>query len=174
MPKLRRSEEHKTFSEIARMFAERKEVLMLFYVRNNEDLIGYSEKEILDRLDYHLREAEYDACLTLFGAIEAAFRLDVDHRHKKRLKDMRSKAARQMIKLSREHFDHRIPINDLFDLLAIDHSATKNTIDSLKVCFKYRHWLAHGRYWQLKLGRSRPTFSEVFQLAQKIKNVLIN
>jgi len=174
MAKLKRSNEHKTFTEVEQLFDERKEALEFLFVVHS---FGCSEKEMKEKreyLDYQLQEAEYGASLALLGAIEAAFRLDFDYRHRKRLKDSRSKAVRQASDLPRDDFDYRISITKLFDILAIDHSATNKTINLLKIYFKYRHWLAHGRYWQLHLGISRPTFSDIFQVAQTIKSVLQN
>ena len=176
MAKLKRSNEHKTFTEIEQLFDERKDALEFLFVVHS---FGCSEKEMKEKrkyLDYQLQEAEYDASLALLGAIEAAFRLDFDYRRKRRLKDSRSKAVRQASGFPRDDFDYRISITKLFDILANDHSAdhstTNPTIDLLKVYFKYRNWLAHGRYWQLRLGINRPTFSDIFQAAKTIKNLL--
>ena len=146
MAELKRSDEHKTFSDIALLFAERKEALKRFCVRNNVYFDKYPDKAIREHLSYHLREAEYDASLSLLAAIEAAFRLDFQYRHKKRRKDVRSKAIRRMSEWPRGSLDYRIPINKLFDLLTLDGSAPNRTINLLKTYFRYRHWLAHGRY----------------------------
>ena len=174
MPKLKRSNEQLSFAEIKRIFEERNESLKSFCVWGNAFFIGLSQNELEHHLTYHLREAEYDACLSLLGAIEAAFRLDFDSRYSKRLKDPRSKAVRRMAKEAKDVFHFRIPISELFDLLAIDHSVPDRVINVLKIYFKYRHWLAHGRYWQLQKGKPKPTFSDIFQVAQTIKNVLQN
>jgi len=173
LKKLKRSGEHKAFSEIEQLYVRRKEALEFLFAAQS---FGCSENEIKikkEHLDYQLQEAEYDASLALLGAIEAAFRLDFDDRHHKRLKDPRSKAVREMSKLPRgDALNYRIPITCIFNLLTIDHSAPERTINLLKIYFKFRHWLAHGRYWQLHLGINRPTFSEIFHVAQKVQSVL--
>lgn len=174
LKKLKRSDEHKDFTEIEQLFAERKEALELFFVVHS---FGHSEKEVKEKkkyLDYQLQEAEYDASLALLGAIEAAFRLDFDYRHTQRLKDARSKAIRGMTELTRDVFSSKVPMSKLFELLSIDHSAPGRTINLLHIFFQYRNWLAHGRYWQLKLKIGRPTFSDIYQVAQAIKNILQN
>ena len=173
MAKLKRSNEHQTFSDIARLFEERKAALRSFCVPGNGYFVQYSKKEVMERLSQHLHEAEYDASLALLAAMEAALRLDFDTRDRKRLKDSRSQAARQLAKTVKGvHF--RIPIGELCDLFAIDRSVPNHVISKLKICFNYRHWLAHGRYWQLKQLQVKPTFSVIFQLAQTIKGALIS
>jgi len=172
MPKLKRSNEHLPFPDIKRLYEERKESLTCFCVWGNTYFTGVSKKELKRHLAYHLREVEYDACLTLLAAIEAALRLDFDSRHTKRLKDSKSKEVRRIAGLQRGDFSYKIPIDKLIDLLAFDGSVKNSTIDSLKIYFKFRHWLAHGRYWLLKIGRAKPTFADIYQLAQTINNLL--
>jgi len=169
MARLKRSNEHQTFAEIKLLFTERNEALQRFCLQNNVYFLGYTKQELEDRLSYHLREAEYDASFTLLAAIEAAFRLDCDYRLKNRLKDPRSKVLRRMSKELSRH----ISIDELFDALKEDHSIPNHTITLLKIYFKYRHWLAHGRYWHLQTGLSKlPTFADIYQLAQTINNLL--
>ena len=148
---MRRSDEHQSFAEIARLFDERKTALESFF---KGQLPGRSKKEVEEikkRLVYHMREAEYDASLALFGAVEAAFRLDFVRRQRMRKwKDSRSLKARLVAKSARgEHY--KISLFELFDLIAFDNdiSVPKLTIDRLKFYFRYRNWLAHGRYWKL-------------------------
>ncbi|MCL2624007.1 MAG: hypothetical protein FWD31_10115 [Planctomycetaceae bacterium] len=165
------SDKHQSFSDIKKIFEERKEALRHFCECDDVlYLIGFP-KTFLSK---HLQEAEYDACLALFGAIEAAFRIDLFVRHKNRGKDPRSKAVRLLLKeLSRGDFDYKIRLDEIFRLLAKDTAVSDGTINSLVVYFKYRNWLAHGRYWILEknLGMKKPpTFDEIFQLTEKIKS----
>jgi len=175
LKKLTRSDEHKTFSEIELLFDERKKALEYLFEKHS---FGCSEKEIKEQkkhLDYQLQEAEYDASLALLGAIEAAFRLDFDDRYTKKLKDKRSIEARRLADEAITRgvvIGYKIPIADLCGLLEFGTSIQKHEITLLKRCFKYRHWLAHGRYWQLHLGINRPTFSDIFHVAQTIQSVL--
>jgi len=176
------SNQHQSFSDIKRIFEERKKAIRHFCECDDVSYwLEFSPKtaeELVEKfLADHLLEAEYDACLTLFGAIEAAFRMDLFVRHKKRGKDPRSKAVRQMLKnVPRGGFDKDIDLDKIFGLLATDPSVSnsKQTINLLVVFFKYRNWLAHGRYWVLeKLGILKPpTFDEIYQLAEEIKIVL--
>lgn len=56
------------------------------------------------------------------------------------------------------------------EIISEENASSSNPIVSdLKDAFKYRHWLAHGRYWEPKLGRKYDYFS-VFTLAQTVFN----
>jgi hypothetical protein len=46
-------------------------------------------------------------------------------------------------------------------------SVSDKVIGDLKGAFKYRHWLAHGRYWEPKLGQKYDYYS-VYILAESI------
>ena len=170
--KLNRSHEHKTFSDIARLFAERKAALKYFCVPGHVYFSRYSEKELQERLSYHLQEAEYDASLALLAAMEAAFRLDFDYRQKKRLKDTRSREVRRLSGSPRGEFNYEISINALLNTLKLDPFVSDRIITLLKNCFKYRNWLAHGRYWHLNIGADKPAFSDIYQLALAIEDRL--
>ena len=176
MAKLVRSGEHKTFLEIKRLFTERQEALRFFYTPNNMNFFGRSETELMERLSYHLQEAEYDASLALFAAIEAALRLDIHYRHEKRLKDLRSRRIRELLNRPRGRSNHDIEIDEIIKTLKIGASVSQRSIDRiisrLQEYFKYRHWLAHGRYWKRKQGSCTPTFSDIYRLAQEIEKVL--
>jgi hypothetical protein len=171
MTKLVRSNKLKNFSDIKRLFAERNEALQCFCASGNPHFWGYTEKELKEHLSDHLQETEYDASLALLAAIEAAFRFDFDYRRKKRLKDSRSKEIRRLSKLPKRN-SYEISINKIFGTLKIDQAVPNHTITLLNNYFKYRNWLAHGRYWNLNRGANKPTFLEIYQLAQAIENVL--
>jgi len=172
MVDLKRSDEHQLFSDIQWILKERNEALTSFFVLDNAYFFGCTAEEVKNRLDCHLQEAESDASFALLAAIEAIFRLDFDYRRKNKLKDPKSKALRRISKSPRDHFKHDVSMNKLFNVLATDDSVPRHTITFLKICFEYRNWLAHGRYWQLNIGRDKPTFSEIYQLAQTIENRL--
>lgn len=51
------------------------------------------------------------------------------------------------------------------------HPQYKGFISELITAFKYRHWLAHGRYWEPKLGRIYDYYS-LYDLAYEMENLL--
>jgi hypothetical protein len=48
--------------------------------------------------------------------------------------------------------------------------AERALISEIKGALRYRHWLAHGRYWEPKLGR-RYDFASVYLLAQDMETL---
>jgi hypothetical protein len=168
---LSKSDKHRTFDEVRKIFEERKYALKNFFVPQNEYFTGLSETEIGKQLTEHLMEAEYDACLTLFAAIEAALRIDCDYCCRKRLKDQRAKAVRKMVQTFEGRPFNRIPLNEIFKQLLVDQSVKKSIVNRLKQFFQFRHWLAHGRYWTFKSG-IQPDFLDVYELAQEIDGLL--
>ncbi|MDR2439070.1 MAG: hypothetical protein LBE12_06850 [Planctomycetaceae bacterium] len=168
---LSKSGKHRAFDEISRIFEERKYALKDFFVPKNEYFTGFSETEIQEQLVEHIREAEYDACLTLLAAIEAAFRIDCDYCCRKRPRTPRAKAVRKIVQTFEGMSIDRISLNELFEQLLVDQSVKKSIVNYLKQFFKFRHWLAHGRYWTFKSGEP-PTFGEIYKLAQVINRLL--
>jgi hypothetical protein len=52
----------------------------------------------------------------------------------------------------------------------VEHrNVSSSLVRNLKGAFKYRHWLAHGRYWNPKLGQPYD-YDGVFLLAESILN----
>lgn len=49
---------------------------------------------------------------------------------------------------------------------------SKALLGELAGAFRYRHWLAHGRYWQPKLGRKYDYLS-VFGLAYEFNEAMV-
>ncbi|MDR3197932.1 MAG: hypothetical protein LBU34_08710 [Planctomycetaceae bacterium] len=168
---LSKSGKHRAFDEISRIFEERKYALKEFFVPKNRYFMGFSENEIQEQLIEHIREAEYDACLTLLAAIEAAFRIDCDYCCRKRPKTPRAKTVRKIVQTFEGISIDRINLSKLFEQLLADQSVNRSIVNRLKQFFKFRHWLAHGRYWTFKSGEP-PTFGEIYKLAQVIDGLL--
>jgi hypothetical protein len=168
---LSKSGKHRAFDEVSKIFEERKYALKNFFVPQNEYFTGLSEMEINERLNNHLMEAEYDACLTLLAAIEAAFRIDCEYCCRKRPKNQRAKAVRKMVQTFEGRPFDRIPLNKLFEQLLVDQSVKKNIVNHLTQFFQFRNWLAHGRYWTFKSG-VQPDFGDIYELAQAIDGLL--
>ncbi len=71
-------------------------------------------------------------------------------------------SARQMIlKIGRQEISF---VPDQLQRWARNSSVPRSIIGELRGAFRFRHWLAHGRYWTPNLGR-RYGFSGVFALA---------
>jgi hypothetical protein len=92
--------------------------------------------------------------------VEAAFRIDYLQRCYRRGKDPVSRAFRNIYKVKQK----RASLEDeIFTAWVKNSSGTRSIIGDLRGAFKFRHWLAHGRYWTPKFNRY--DFNSVFALA---------
>lgn len=108
-----------------------------------------------------LRELDYASALTTMSSVEATLRIDYLQRVYRRCRDPLSRAMRRL------HQDkaHRVRLeSDLIFLWKAELAMRDAMLKSLIEAFKYRHWLAHGRYWKLKLRRSLD-FAAVYDIA---------
>jgi hypothetical protein len=170
MAKLSKSKQHLDFEDIANMFFFREKSLKLFFSNKNPEylssFIGYTPNEVFEELNYQISEIERDACLNLLAAIEALFRLDYAIRCEEKDKAELSKRFRELF----AEYQYRLPLEDsLFEVWKDELSIKSSIISNLKSAFKYRHWLAHGRYWTLKAGRPKYDFYDLYLLALEVE-----
>jgi len=57
---------------------------------------------------------------------------------------------------------------DIFEAWKQHSSGSRQLIAELRGAFKFRHWLADGRYWLPRLGRTRYDFNFVYSLADEV------
>ena len=135
-----------------------------FYFNNAssvERFIGYTSAQRLDELGTRIDETSLRSMLIALASIEASFRLDYELRCRRRLKDDLSKALREIYRVRQEH----VALDeDIFEAWRTHLPESKALIGELRAAFKLRHWLAHGRYWQPKLGRTFD-FDFIYDLA---------
>ena len=124
---------------------------------------GKKVAKIEDELKVVSEENERLVALNLLAAIEAAFRIDYLQRCYKRKKDILSLALRSIHDSKGTHASLE---DDIF-IAWKENTESGYIISELRGAFKYRHWLAHGRYWEPKLGKKYDYFS-VFTLAQTV------
>lgn len=132
----------------------------------DELFAGRTKTEIEYELEVISEENEHLVALNLLASIEAAFRVDYLQRCYKRKKDSLSLALRNIHNTKGNHASLE---DDIFTAWKENTSSSNSIVSDLKGAFKYRHWLAHGRYWEPKLGRKYDYFS-VFTLAQTVFN----
>ena len=160
------------FEAVAENFSLRADALYLYYSPSNPRyasiFAGLMPAELFITRQYQLQELEHDACFTLLAAIEAAFRLDYTLRHERRLK--RSYLLNQLLRDLYSKYELRVSLKEgilqaWFDAVP----ECEPLISALRGAFKYRHWLAHGRYWTPKFGR-KYDFDGLFTLAIEVQN----
>jgi len=127
---------------------------------------GYDEPQVRSELQVRLAEHRRTTILTILTALEAAFRIDYLQRCYKKKKDPLSRGFRQLHskKGSRASLD-----DEILDKWKQYTTGSGNLIAELKGALRYRHWLAHGRYWEPKLGQ-KYDYHSVYVLAENILN----
>jgi hypothetical protein len=100
----------------------------------------------------------------MLTSIEAAFQLDYQYRCQRRLKDSLSRAFRAIYKRKPDYV--RLE-KDIFDAWSVHSSAAHSLIGELRGAFRFRNWLAHGRYWTPRLGRNYD-FESLYLLADAV------
>jgi hypothetical protein len=113
-----------------------------------------------------LREVELSYSLTILASVEAYFMVDYVTRCKIRKKDAVSQALRSIYRRKQE----RATFVDDILLKAWNKNATipPRLLNEMIRAFDLRHWLAHGRWWVLKVGRPAFDFISLYNLALEI------
>lgn len=99
--------------------------------------------EMKFRLAERIKETELRSSFAILARIEAVFRIDYQWRRKSKGADALSIAFRRYTK------NHVRLDEDIWEAWRTHHAGAKPVISQLRSAFKFRHWLAHGRYWQL-------------------------
>lgn len=106
----------------------------------------------LDEVDEFFAELDHLAKFDLVSAAEAAIRIDFFDRVDKRRKDALSRHFRDIYKGHARLQTVRLD-DDILDAWREHEPATRRPVSDFKGVLGLRHWLAHGRYWDPKLGR---------------------
>jgi hypothetical protein len=99
----------------------------------------------------------------MLGLVEAALRIDFRLRVKQRRKDSLSRAFRSL----RKQAGSKIRFDDLLDLWVIHHPGVKRPFSEFRSALHFRHWLAHGRYWD-KPSHGRFDYFAIYTLTEVI------
>jgi hypothetical protein len=112
--------------------------------------IGMSMHEVSDLLALRLDESDRRSSLVLLTSLEASFRLDFQQRCGRRSKDDLSRYFRGIEKSQGE----RVRLDeDILEGWQRHGTISASLVQQLRGALKFRHWLAHGRYWPPKFGR---------------------
>lgn len=139
--------------------------LRLYFTSANPNFVaifaGHSRYEIAEKLDERIHETEMRSALAVMARVEAAFRLDYQWRRKANESDVISAAFRKYRK-------ENIRLDeDIWETWKIHHPAVGPLIGRLRSAFRFRHWLAHGRYWTIG---QKYDFQTVYLLAQAVSD----
>jgi hypothetical protein len=128
---------------------------------------GRSMHEADRELTLRLDESDVRSTFAVITRLETTFRVDFDLRCRKRLKDSLSVYFRGIEKTH----GNRVRLDEhILEGWKKHTSASTKLISDLRGAFKFRHWVAHGRYWSPKFGR-KFDFGYIHLLADAIISV---
>ena len=140
--------------------------LNFHFSQSNPDYTGFTPAELEKlRREATLHQERQDI-LSLLAFLESCFRVDYILRKKSNLKDDLSKA---LIKLfNQKHYRASLE-DEIFRTWHKSGHLDPATNSHLHEAFHYRHWLAHGQYWEPKKFRKRD-FYELSSLVEGLIN----
>lgn len=130
----------------------------------NKKFIGYTRQELVEEFKKRIEELEKTSSLSLLSSLEASLIIDYLSRCYGKKKDPLSRDLRVLHKSKAQRASLE---QDILTIWKKHHLDFHPLISELIGAFKYRHWLAHGRYWKPKLGRKydyQYTYSLAIQL----------
>jgi len=96
-------------------------------------------------------ELELQCVMSLAASIEATFQVDLRTRVRNRLNNDASNRLRRLWKQTRT-MRRRIEFEQILEAWKKSIAGITRATGSLKQVLEFRHWIAHGRYWQQKSG----------------------
>lgn len=129
-----------------------------------ERFIGYTPDQRSEELHLRIDETALRSMFITLASIEANFRLDDEFRCRNKLQDNLPRSFRKIYKVRKE----RVALDeDIFEAWRMHIGVSGTLISELRTTFRLRHWIAHGRYWHPKLGRTFDSYS-VYDLASAV------
>jgi hypothetical protein len=167
------SRQHSSLEDIEAYYSDSESALNYYFepsdVASNfpARFIGYNRKEIDDELKSRKEALDRMCSLELLAVLEARLRIDYLVRSQKKKKDDLSKVFRCIYKIKKNKASLK---DDLIRVWKNECSQHKTRLDELGKALDYRHWLAHGRYWQPKRSPhiAKYDYLSVYTLASDI------
>ncbi|ELI8161203.1 TPA: hypothetical protein ACJIWH_003810 [Yersinia enterocolitica] len=172
--KITESGAHLSFEDVIEQKEAIDKAISVLYSEDNANyqsqFIGRSRGEVEEERLRRMDESDKTHSLLLLTAIEAKFRLDAEERYRKRYKDALSRKIREIYRTRKtiKLEDHLISVRTEME------PQLKKYYDALRNAFKYRHWLAHGRYWESNIKDIRDGNYDFTNLRLIITNVIFN
>jgi hypothetical protein len=161
-----------SLSDIKDYYDDSKSALTLYFSLHSFDynyrFVDYNINEIEQELQARLDELDRLTSFSILSSLEASLRMDYLTRCNQKKKDALSRKMRRMYQIrgSRASLE-----DDISRLWKEAYPEYKSFISEVITAFKYRHWLAHGRYWEPKLGRIYDYYS-LYDLAYSMEYLL--
>lgn len=129
------------------------------------DYFGFTIAELLGVYNKRLDEIEIQSVFSLLSSLEASFRIDYYERVKQNKKDNLSKELKSIYNRKKEKAKLDEDILNAWKT----HTQEVELISDLKGIFKYRHWVAHGRYWKAQFPR-RINYLDIYAFSERLYN----
>jgi proline dehydrogenase len=158
------SNEELDVKDIEKYYYATEKALRSYYQTSNAVFATNSWEELAEELNFNIAELDKSSALMILATIEAHFRLDYVRRCRYREKDELSRKFRELYKKK----GSRASLSD--DILELwkKYTLKNDLVSRIRIILNYRHWLAHGRYWNYKQGK-KYDFFEVRDLAAIIQ-----
>jgi len=135
----------------------------------NEKFIGMTTDELNAYFEESENELEHLVCFDLISATESLLRSDFYARVYNKDKSGLGRTFREIEK----GFGNKISleehiINSWKEIVV----ARKSDFSDFLALLRYRHWLAHGRYWIPKLGREHYSPSVTYNIVERVFNIV--
>lgn len=124
--------------------------------------------DVEEELARQIAEVDLTSALNVMSATEAALRVDYLKRAYHRGRDKLSRAMRCVYQVKGEKASLE---DDIIAAWTATGIMAQQMANDLNLAYRYRHWLAHGRYWALKLGRKYDFFA-VYAVAEQVFNLI--
>jgi hypothetical protein len=126
---------------------------------------GLTSFEIQEELDARLEETDQRSAFFILTSLEAIFKIDYEFRCRMKMKDDLSRKFREMYKRQ----EMRVSLEeDIFESWKEHEPQARNLISEVKGAFKFRHWMAHGKYGARRFGRQKYDFALLFSIARRL------
>lgn len=160
-----------SLSEVALHHNDTSSALLLFFSLASPSyaarFTGYKPEEVGEELSERQDELDRTTTMSLLAAVEAAFRIDYLLRCYQKKKD---EVSRDFLEIYKSKDAYASLEHDIFEVWKNNTIGSATLIGDLRGAFKFRHWLAHGRYWTPKLGR-KYDYQSVYPIASQALNV---
>lgn len=168
--------------KISRSFMERsiEQINQTYFTLNTSVGISFKDQSFLEEdlfqlkssseieaiRNAELQEIERYTSFDVISSIEAMFKIDYFCRCENKLKDDLSRDFRKVYK----KYEKKVILKDHILNTWSKYNPSNSLLNELNSIFKYRHWIAHGRYWLLKVNSSRFDFNYLLTIAQTIRD----
>ena len=148
---------------VLRMFAPGGDIVMGAPRAHESRFIGLTRTEVEEFFDEQRGHLELLTMFEIIATTEAILRIEFRDRVAARRKDGLSRRFREVHKANGE----KIRLDEDILVTRKEEGVAASIVGAFRGTLRLRHWLAHGRHWNPKLGRGY-TPGDVFDIAKAL------